>query len=215
MIYKGLKTLRGLTQMKILAIGPHPDDIELGCFGTLSKLKEENHEIHMLILTNGEKSGNPEERKEECKVSAAIIDARLHFGGLSDTQINEGTETIHVIENILSKINPQIVFAPSNEDTHQDHRNTSKASISAARKVPELYFYETPSTTRNFSPNIFFDITETFINKLEALRIHQSQEGKSYMTRQAIEGLANFRGFDVGLIGKKIEAFEVFKIIRK
>lgn len=201
--------------MKILAIGPHPDDVELGCFGTLSRMKKEGHEVHILVLTKGEKSGDSSLRETECTESAKLIDAKLYFGNLTDAHISDGPTTIEVIEEHLAGINPDVVFAPSSDDTHQDHRNVSRATVSCTRAVPELYFYETPSTSRKFCPNTFFDITETFEDKLKAVRIHQSQGRKSYMADKAVEGLANFRGFDVALNGRKIEAFEAVKVIKK
>lgn len=201
--------------MRILAIGPHPDDVELGCFGTLSKLSKAGHEIHILVLTKGEASGDVAQRENECIESSKLISATLHFGNLIDTKISDGIETISVIKKYVDEINPDIVFSPSSEDTHQDHRNVSKAIISCTRSVPEIYFYETPSTSRKFYPNVFFDVTDSFDSKLKALRIHASQDGKSYMAESALEGLANFRGFDISLNGRKIEAFEAVKILNK
>lgn len=62
--------------MKILAVGAHPDDIELGCGGILLKAAKQGHEIYAHILTHGEASGNPTERLNELQQSSKIIDAK-------------------------------------------------------------------------------------------------------------------------------------------
>ena len=63
--------------MNILAVGAHPDDIELGCFGTLSSYRSKNHNIFAAIITNGELASNPDLRKEEAKQAAKLIDMKL------------------------------------------------------------------------------------------------------------------------------------------
>ncbi|MDP6618947.1 MAG: PIG-L family deacetylase, partial [Nitrospinota bacterium] len=92
---------------------------------------------------------------------------------------------------------PDIVFIHYGQDTHQDHRNLCDAAISATRFVPNVLFYEGPST-RDFHPSVFVDIASTFSKKLLALNAHASQ-----VTRTKIENLtivdvalatAQFRG---------------------
>ncbi len=139
--------------MKILAIGAHPDDVELGCFATLAKLHKEGHEIHILVCTNGE-SGKVDEqsisnRLEEAKESAALIDAKIYFGNLPDTKLSDGIETILVLEKHIKDIKPDMLFFNYKEDIHQDHRHLASAVISATRFTPEkIYMYESPSTSR-------------------------------------------------------------------
>jgi LmbE family N-acetylglucosaminyl deacetylase len=203
-------------KLRILAIGPHPDDVELGCFGTLAKFAAQKAEIHILILAGGEKSGKKDNRTEEAKKSAALIGAKLYFGNLPDTRISEGFETISLIEDYLKKINPNMVFGPSVKDTHQDHRNTAKAIISATRIIPEeVYVYQTPSTTKDFVPVIHFDVTDHFHKKIDAVKIHISQGQKSYMAGEAVEGLARYLAYDIGLNGRLVEGFEVIRILKK
>jgi LmbE family N-acetylglucosaminyl deacetylase len=84
-------------------------------------------------------------------------------------------ETIKVIEKYVNDIKPDIVFIPSKYDTHQDHRAAHLASIVACRLVDEIYIYQSPSTTTDFKPNVYVDITKFIETKLEAVRIHTSQ----------------------------------------
>jgi len=223
-------------RVKILAVGAHPDDIELGCGATLVLFKNKGHEVQFLVLTSGEASGDSSCREKECLQSAEIIGAdRVHFGRLQDTKISDGVETIMAIERLIKEIHPDIVFAHSPKDTHQDHRNAGMASISAARNSKKVLLYESPAALRDFVPQLFVDVTETFEIKLKALEAFGSQVSKIYFkgnnARQeqliahspavgraripyvsnASEGLARFRGFQAGV--ELAEGFEVGKYL--
>jgi len=197
----------------ILAIGPHPDDIELGCFGTLSKFKDSGDNVNILVLTKGE-GGASGDRMEESRASAKLIDASLYFEDLKDRYVSEGPETIIIIEKYIEKLKPDIVFIPTGIDTHQDHRSTYNAALVGCRLVPELYAYETPSTSRNFAPNYFVDITDFIEIKIQAVKIHNSQGGKGYMADRAVRGLAQYRAFDILLNDRYVEGFDAIKVIK-
>jgi LmbE family N-acetylglucosaminyl deacetylase len=158
-------------KMKILAIGAHPDDIELGAGGTIAKHVNVGDEVHFLVLTCGEKSGDKTERKCEAEESAKILKAKsLTFGEIEDTQISDGIDTIMKIESLINKIRPDRVYTQGVQDRHQDHRNTAYATFSAARKVPEVFSYESPDSYPNFVPQYYVQITDTIPTKLEALK---------------------------------------------
>lgn len=196
---------------KILAIGPHPDDIELGCFGTMARFSKEGNEVNFLVLTKGEGGTENGNRTEEAIESASLVNAKLYLEDLPDRFISQGPETITVIEKYVEKILPDMVFIPTTTDTHQDHRAVFNAAMVACRTVREIYAYETPSTSRNFTPNFFVDITEFMQLKVKAVKIHSSQGGKGYMAERAIEGLAEYRAFDILLNDRYVEGFDVIK----
>lgn len=212
--------------MKILAVGAHPDDIELGCGATLALFKQRGHEVYLLVLTNGEASGDPKLREKECEQSARIIGAdKVFFGNLGDTKITDGVETIMAIERLIDELKPNIIFAHSPKDAHQDHRNVGLAALSAARKSKKVLLYESPAALREFLPQLYVDVTSTFDIKLEALSAFGTQFSKPYFKGQdlnhkarripyvsnASEGLARYRGFQAGVT--LAEAFEVGKFI--
>jgi len=212
--------------MKILAVGAHPDDIELGCGATLALFKRKGHEVYFLVLTKGEASGDPNIRKKECEQSARTIGAdKLFFGNLQDTKIADGVETIMEIERLVKQIKPDVIFAHSYRDGHQDHRNTGMAALAAARNSKKVLFYEGPAALREFTPQLFVDVTSTFDIKLKALKAFNSQLSKVYFkgnninhngnrfprVSNAAEGLARYRGFQAGV--SFAEAFEVGKFL--
>jgi LmbE family N-acetylglucosaminyl deacetylase len=199
---------------RILAIGPHPDDIELGCFGTMAKYKKKGDEVNFLVLSKGECGTDENDRLSEAEESASLINAKLFIENLPDRFISEGPETITIIEKYIKKIDPDAVFIPTESDTHQDHRATFNACMVACRTVREIYAYETPSTSRKFSPNYFVDITDFIGLKVKAVKIHSSQGGKGYMADRAVEGLAEYRAFDILLNDKYVEGFDVIKVVK-
>ena len=62
--------------MKILAIGSHPDDIEVGCGGTLTKYSKKGHEIYLLVMTEGEQGGESSQRRSEQEKAAKLVNAK-------------------------------------------------------------------------------------------------------------------------------------------
>jgi LmbE family N-acetylglucosaminyl deacetylase len=185
--------------MNILAVGPHPDDIEIGCSGALIKYAQGGHDVFLLIITKGERGGDPEVRYEEQAKAAEIIGARdLFWGGLTDTELlDRGNEIIHLAESYIKKIQPDFIFVNFYDDTHQDHRTVNRSVLSAARYVRNVMFYEVP-TTNNFTPTIFVDIGSVFDLKLQALKAHSSQVMKTNIPDFSIIDIArssaHFRG---------------------
>ncbi len=171
--------------MKILAIGPHPDDIEIGCSGTLVKYKKKGHEIFLMVMTEGGMGGKEGIRKKEQEASAKILGVKkIYWGGYQDTQIPVDSQTVTRLEKVLDEINPDMIFVNYMEDTHQDHRHLAKCTISATRNMRNLLFYEVP-TTVNFNPNIFVSISSTYETKVGCLEAHASQ-----ISRTNIQGLS-------------------------
>lgn len=198
---------------KILAIGPHPDDIELGCFGTMCRYADEGNEVHFLVLTRWEGGTDDGDRTIEAVKSSKLLKCNLHQENLKDRYISEGVETIQTIEKYVELIKPDIVFIPSLHDTHQDHRAVHYASLVAMRLVNEIYVYQSPSTNTDFHPNYYMDITKYMDTKTEAVRIHTSQGEKVYMADRAVRGLAEYRAFDIFKNDKYFEAFELFRSV--
>jgi LmbE family N-acetylglucosaminyl deacetylase len=202
----------------VLAVGAHPDDIELGCGGTLALHKMEGDKVFLLVLTKGEASGDLETREMECRRAAEILGVDgLFFGGLEDTKVHDGRETVDVIEKIIDEVDPNILYAPDYKDTHQDHRNAGHAALSAARRCKMILLYECASTQRDFCPQVFVNIEKTFDVKKKTTLVFGSQvnehgpPSRYSLAVKAVEGLAKFRGYQAGV--NVAEAFEVGKFI--
>jgi LmbE family N-acetylglucosaminyl deacetylase len=180
----------------------------------LHKLKGDR--VYLLVLTRGEATGPAEVREDECRRSAEILGVDgLFFGELADTTVHDGRETIDSIEKVVDEVRPDIIYAPTCKDTHQDHRNAGYATLSAGRRCKIILMYEGASTQRDFTPQVFVDIKQTFELKLKMTRVFGSQvnhqRGAYAAAMKAIEGLAKFRGYQAGT--DVAEAFEVGKFV--
>lgn len=201
--------------MNILAIGAHPDDIELGCGGLLLKASQQgHHDIFMYNLTRGGASGDPEERTKELLQSAKFIGAkRLWIDNFEDTKLSLSSDLINHIEFFIKKADPDIVLTHSLGDTHHDHRAIAASTIEAGRFVPNILAYEIP-VTRDFKPQVYYDISDVIESKLDLLNIFWSQRSKSFLQSNAIRGLAQYRALQSRLDNSVtcVEAFEVQKL---
>lgn len=189
--------------MNILAVGAHPDDIEIGCAGTLIKYAQGGHNVFFLLMTKGEMGGEAEIRRKEQMKAADIIGARdIFWGGFKDTELlDEGNEIIHTVEDYIKKIQPNFIFVNFFDDTHQDHRSVNRSVLSAARYVKNVMFYEVP-TTNNFTPNVFVDIGSVLDRKLEALEAHASQIMKTNIQDLSIIDIARSSALFRGVQGR-------------
>lgn len=184
--------------MKILGIGPHPDDLEFGCGGAFSKFAANGHKLHLLVMTRGSVGGDPLRRQAEQERSAKMLNAKLYWGGFEDTSVPLTRELIRAVEARIEAVKPDVVFVNYAEDTHQDHRNVARAVETAARYAKNLLFYEVP-TTLNFNPGVFVDIEPVIARKVALLKCHGSQVYKTRVKNLSIvesaKAAAMFRGY--------------------
>lgn len=199
----------------IIAVGAHPDDIELGCGGTLHKVSKRGTKVIAVFLTKGEKSGDPDVRMQESIKALNILGVReVHFGSFPDTELPNSFEVIDFLEKLCLKTNPDMVLTHTVNDTHQDHRQVGWLSISAFRNVPKILAYETPRVQpAKYSPTYFVDISCCVDKKWNALKCHITQNAKRYLAYESMINLASFRGSQVGV--RVAEAFEVVKYLEK
>ncbi len=198
----------------ILAVGAHPDDIELGCGGTISAASKLGKRVIAVFLSKGEQSGNPEIRPKESVEALSLLGVKeVFFGDFPDSEIPCNRQAIDFLEAFFVANKPDTVLTHTINDIHQDHRQVGWLSISAFRNAPRLLAYETPRVTQTFSPTYFVDITNCVNDKWMALKCHFSQKTKRYITYESMVNLASFRGSQVSL--PAAEAFEVVRYIEK
>jgi LmbE family N-acetylglucosaminyl deacetylase len=200
--------------VNILAIGAHPDDIELGCGGTLLKASRNGHNVYMYTLTRGGSAGQVIRRANELVNSAKSIGATiLWIDNYEDSRVYLTVELINSIELFIKKTKADIVYTHSLQDNHHDHRSIAQATLEAGRFIPNIFGYENPST-RNFNPTMYYDITDTIDAKLLLIKMHKSQESKVFLNSNSVRGLSEHRAIQTRLDEKivNVEAFEVMKI---
>jgi LmbE family N-acetylglucosaminyl deacetylase len=199
--------------MNILAIGAHPDDIELGCGGLLLKASRQGHNIFMYILTRGAASGDPIQRTTEQKEAARIIGARASWiDNFEDTKLTLGVDLINHIEQVIRMTRPDIIYTHPRGDTHHDHRAVAAATYEAARFVPNILSYEMP-VTKDFEPQLYCDISDVIDEKIDLLNAFVSQSDKMFIKSHAIKGLSQYRAMQSRL-GAEVTAVEAFEVMQ-
>lgn len=200
--------------MNILAVGAHPDDIEIGCGGTLIKYVQRGHSVFLLLITKGEKGGDIKTRQAEQLKAAEIVGVKdIYWGDYQDTELqHRGREIIQTVENHIEIVKPDLIFVNFPEDTHQDHRKVNQSVLSATRYVKNVLFYEVP-TTSNFIPHVFVDISKTLEGKIRALEAHQSQVMKTNIEDLSIVEIAQSTAIFRGIQGR-VKCAEAFSALR-
>lgn len=198
---------------RVLVVGAHPDDLELASGGTLAKLADAGHEIHALVMSHGQVGGDSSRRPSEARAGGALLGlAQVEVLDLPDTALAESSqEMVAAIEARLKRLRPQLLITHSAHDLHQDHYAVHLAAMRAGRRQPSILCFESPSTTRDFNPGVFVDITDYLDIKVEAIRCHRDQRGKPYMGAGTVRGTAAFRGSQsrTGFA----EGFEVMRLL--
>jgi bacillithiol biosynthesis deacetylase BshB1 len=228
--------------MRILAFGIHPDDVEIGCGGTVARCASAGDEVIIVDLTRGESStnGTPEERAREAVEAARILGAsHRDNAGLPDTGVqSEDPAQTRAVVALIRAYRPDVVLIPNPDDQHPDHESGG-ALIQRAMFLSNVNGYATEqdgkrqerwnvaralfySGRREVKPHVVVDITSHYETKLASVRAHATQVGGGQgrlATRLnddtfwgSIEGRALVAGRRVGV--KYGEAFQLVAPVR-
>lgn len=171
--------------MKILAIGAHPDDIEIFMFGFLCCCKKMGYEISMVVATDGSLGGHNdnnklvENRKKETQDGLKKFGVPL-FLNFKDGSL--GNESIHtnIIKNSIQKIKPDLIVTHYYKDYHSDHINLSKIVKNiAGHYIPVLYCDTMMGI--NFFPNYYVDISQYMNDKINSISFHKTQKPERFI----------------------------------
>ena len=196
---------------RVLAIGAHPDDIEIGCAGTLLKMIEGSTVAEVLwVVLSGDG-----DRAEEARESA---EALLDGVPLSEVRIcefpdgffpYEGARVKSFFEGLKAGFSPDVVFTHRRDDLHQDHRVTCELTWNTFRDHLILE-YEVPKYDGDMSaPNAFVPLPEHLSQrKIEHLMNHfTSQRSKHWFREDLFTGLLRLRGMECNAPSSHAEAF--------
>ena len=183
--------------MNVLAIGCHPDDLEIGCAGTLAKYVKLGHKVFMCHITNGNLGHviiEPDElgeiRNNEAEAAAAVIGAEAFSLNVGDMQVDSSNfDTLQALIRVIRETKPDLIITHNPDDYMRDHMETSQLAYNASfgSSIPHLVrdheahgkivplFYMDTLAGIGFIPTEYVDITGEIDRKLEALNCHQSQ----------------------------------------
>jgi tetratricopeptide (TPR) repeat protein len=199
----------------VLAIGAHPDDIELGCGGFIMKAKDSGAKVYGLTLTKGENgdSGNGNRKIEAEKTARFMEMDGFWVMDFKDAGLKEDIPIIkNAIENKIKETGATIILTHTAIDIHGDHQAAFEATKEAARNAATILCYEDVSTPREFVPNYYADVTEYIDDKLKLITFHKTQQDKTYMDTSVLKGRAAHRGLQSGVA--YAEAFRIHKIVK-
>jgi LmbE family N-acetylglucosaminyl deacetylase len=202
---------------KILCIGAHADDLEIGCGGTVLRwLKEyDNLEFYWVVL-----SSNPERRKEALRGAEKFLEG-ARKKTISVERFRDGffpyigTEVKEYFEALKKRVSPDLVLTHYRDDLHQDHRLVSDLTWNTFRKELILE-YEIPKYDGDFGqPNLFCHLDEAVIRKKiqYILEVYRTQTQKHWLTEDTLRALMRLRGVESRAAGKYAEAFFCRKIV--
>lgn len=164
---------------KVLVVGAHPDDIELGAGGTVARLAADGADVRMVVVCT---PNNLHARMTEARRAAEILGAKIEFL-FPDREMRvediKSYQLIQKIDELVREIDPAVVITHAASNFHHDHVLVYKACVSAQRLhfFDMLCFYPNschPVTTP-FHPQAYIDISKTIDRKMEAIRQHTTQ----------------------------------------
>jgi LmbE family N-acetylglucosaminyl deacetylase len=200
--------------LSVLALGAHPDDIEIAAGGTLLSLAERHPGLRVrYVLLTG-----PPERQQEARAAARAFtpgaDLEVELHDLPDGRLPAAYGQVkEVLEDIAASFTPDVILAPSSADAHQDHRTAAELVPTAFRN--QLYLaYEIPKWDGDVTrPNAYFPLTdEVALQKVELLgKCYPSQQGRDWWDEETFLALARLRGMECR--AHYAEAFTCSKLV--
>lgn len=214
--------------LDVIVFAAHPDDAELSMGGTIHKLTSHNLKVGIVDFTKGELGtrGSAEIRQKEAFQAAIVLKVAMRENlNIPDGNIERKRENLMKVIVFLRKYKPRIIFAPYFNDRHPDHIDVSKLVKEAmfstglskiktsdkdvlqeAFRPVKLFYY---MQTYTFEPSFIVDITDSFNDKMKAIRAYETQfhnpksaEPETFISRPEfinyIESRAQFYGFQIG-----------------
>ena len=170
--------------MKVLAVGAHYDDIELGCSGTLIKHAQNGDTLTMLVITDSEYKNHDgvqirdgEVARREGMAAAKIIGAELICLDYHTFEVPFDDILGKVILNYIEKLEIDTIYSHWVYDLHRDHQYAGKSTLMAGRHIPRFLMYRSNfyDTERQFKGNFYSDITDIMDKKIEVIKAHKSE----------------------------------------
>jgi len=212
--------------MRVLAVGAHPDDIEICCAGTLARYVQQGDEVVMCYATNGNQGHfhyTTEElakiRHDEAQRSAKVLGAEFIWMDLPDQLVEEDLKTRLAFIEMVRQARPDVVITHNPEDYIMDHRRVARLVFEstfvatvphvetgspAHTKLPAIFYMDSLAGIE-FLPEEYVDISETMDIKKEMLSQHQSQvqwlkEHDNIDIIEFMTTVARFRGLQAGVL---------------
>lgn len=184
---------------KVLVVGPHPDDQEIGMGGTIALLASQGHDVLLADMTDGCPTpvGDRPTRLKEAAEAGRILGVRRVLLDLPNRRVQHTLEARHLVAGLIRAHQADIVFCPHPEDAHPDHLATTRivedarfdakltkvdmptppgyAAIGDPLYPKWLFYYYCSHLRRVPDPSFLIDTTPTHQKKIEAILAYRSQ----------------------------------------
>lgn len=219
---------------KIIVVSAHPDDEILGAGGALIRHRNQGHDLHWLIATNifedqGFSKERVQSRQEEIEKVANQLKMKVHLLDYKTMTLTSEDllKLVPQISSIFMEVQPELIYVLNRSDAHSDHRVLFDAVMACTKSfrypfIREVMMYECISETefapalpeKAFLPNCYIDVSQQMDEKLELMKVYDSELGEHPFPRSErnIRALATFRGASCGV--EYAEAFQILKSYR-
>ncbi len=214
-----IRIARGLLELKsssdaeakvILAIGAYPGDVEAGCGGTLLKHALGGDQIQILVNSLGPESSWVEERSAATRRACRLMGAKLHLPPDDAPELPDLDTVLMRIKDTVHDLSPKIVFAPSLNDVRDSRQHAHTAADISATGSTSLLCYQAATTTLEFRPTLFEDISDFLDQKMAALSHFQLEvQGRPHLDPSLSRAAARYWGRFLGY--GEVEPFEVIR----
>ena len=204
-------------KLRLLCLGAHSDDIEIGCGGTILRLLGEYPDMAVHWVVFGASGKRAEEAMESAKAFlTAARSPRIDVKGLRDGFLPYiGGEVKDHFEELKAGVNPDLILTHYRNDLHQDHRLVCELTWNTYRDHL-IWEYEVPKYDGDLgTPNIFVSLTEKLCRQKtdHLMKYFRTQRSKRWFSRDVFMGLLRLRGFEAAGPSPYAEAFYGRKVL--
>lgn len=202
---------------KILCISPHPDDVEFGAGGTLSKYRNKTGPISLIVLSNRKKTRGEQHNVQDQKKSAEhlgidyvrFFNLPVRFFGTEECR----DQIRLLVTREVESFKPNLLLCPSLVETMQDHKAVAEEVVRVIRSDVSIFGYEVPKHNRHFVPDFFVRLASKDVkSKIDALSLFSEFTNRYYFEEDVIRSLAVIRALHAGFSGFA-EAFDTYRLI--
>jgi len=187
----------------VVAIGAHPDDLELAVGGTLARLSREGARVVMAVVSI---PGDYQLRLAEARRAADILGCELRVlmdGGAKRIDDLKSYQLVGMLDSVVRECQPAAVLTHSASEFHRDHVTVHEATVSTQRLSQFDFFSYSPTMCRpvpvQFHPRLYVNVSDTIDAKMDAIKAHSSQFGCRGISTDFYRDVARLNGRMVGV----------------
>ncbi|MFC4147338.1 PIG-L deacetylase family protein [Micromonospora mangrovi] len=169
--------------LRVLAVGAHPDDVEIGAAALVTKLRDQGHEVHVLVLTDDPaQCGTRRAEATNAAAEMGVPAERVHFGGIEQGYLRGDIDDVRLVRELMGRLDlrPDLVVTHTGADSHNDHGAANRIAHAAFRDCVFLHYStHVSSEISHFRPTVFVDVTpDRLLVKDRALKCYHSQAAR-------------------------------------